>query len=203
MAAETGFVAPAPRRADRCCCWIPDFDAVRLAAVVPWLRFVAEAAFEADFAEPRFADEVAFEADRAELRFAVAVAFEAAFAGLRLADEAALEADFAEPRFADELPFEADFAEPRFADEVPFAADFAGLRFADFAVDFADEVPFESVFLDAVVVSSDARRRALPAVRDFDVVLFGDLAISNSLRLYSYDHRLLRASADEHQDSRT
>jgi hypothetical protein len=188
MAAETGFVAAALPRADRCCCWVPDFDAVRFAAVVPWLRFVDEAAFEADFAEPRFADEVAFDADRAGLRFADAVAFEADLAGLRLVDE---------------LAFEADFAEPRFADEVPFAADFAGLRFADFAVDFADEVPFEPVFLDAVVVSSVARRRALPAVRDFDAVLFGDLAISNSLRLYSYDHRLLRASADEHQDSRT
>jgi len=205
MAADTGFVAPAlpARRPDRFCCCAPGLEAVRFAAVGAWLRFVDEVAF-ADLAELRLADEVVFAVDLAELRFADVAAFEADFAGPRLADELALEADFAGPRFVVELPFEADFAGPRFLDELPFEADFAVPRLADpvaFEADFAavrflDEAPFEAVFLDAVV-SSAARRRALPAVRDFAVVLFGDLAISNSLRVYSYDHRLLRASADE------
>jgi hypothetical protein len=206
MAADTGFVAAAlpARRPDRFCCCASGLDAMRFAAVGAWLRFVGDATFAADLAGMRFADETAFEVDLAELRFADVAAFEADFAGPRLADELALEADFAGPRFVVELPFEADFAGPRFLDELPFEADFAVPRLADpvaFEADFAavrflDEAPFVPVFLDAVV-SSAARRRALPAVRDFDVVLFGDLAISNSLRVYSYDHRLLRASGDE------
>jgi hypothetical protein len=203
--------------------WVRFINEAAFAADLAGLRFADEVAFAADLAELRFANAVAFEADFAGLRLADELAFEVDFAGPRFADEVPLEADFAAPRFVDEVPLEADFAAPRFVDEVRFEADFAELRFvdevpleADFAgprfvdevpldPDFAgprffDELPFEPVFLEAAVVSSAAPRRALPVVRDFDVVLLGDLAISNSLRLYSYDHRLLRASGDEDHD---
>jgi hypothetical protein len=53
-----------------------------------------------------------------------------------------------------------------------FADFFAGLR-------FLDDVRFAPVFFEAVAVFAPVRR-ALPPVGDFDAVVFGDLAMTNS-----------------------
>ena len=98
-----------------------------------------------------------FEIALTALRFDAA-RFAAVFAGLCFLDEARLEVVLAALRFLD------------------------GARFADVlaALLFLDEARFAADFLDAAVFAAE-RPRALPPVRDFDAVVLGDLAMTNSL----------------------
>jgi hypothetical protein len=153
------------------------------ASIAPAATSVVTAiAVETGFCAPASTPRCPFVCDFDELRF------EAAFTGPVVAD-LRFEAVFAGLAFAGEARFDDAFAGLVFAGEARFDDAFAGLR-------FVDKVRLEAPFLEAAVVFAAVGRRALPPVRDFDEVVLGDRAISNSFSVNSYDSCMLSARHD-------